>query len=138
VLVAVEGVMLLTMLSTSQSWTAADVGARGSIEAFAAQLRPMRTWAHHYGLLFGGATYLAMFAVMFRGALVWRPFAVFGMVAALLQMAGSAMPLFGEATVLTLLMPLGLALFALVLWLLWRGFPERPAAMAQATPTVGS
>jgi hypothetical protein len=131
-LAAVEGVMLLTMLSTSQAWVAADAGARGPIEAFAALLQPMRTWAHHYGLLFGGATNLAMFAAMFRGALVWRPFAAFGVAAALLQMVGAAMPLFGERTVLALMMPLGIALLGLVAWLLWRGFPERPSATAPA------
>jgi hypothetical protein len=133
-LAAVEGWLLLELLALSQDYHAADAAGQANRAAQGGgTVLSLRMACHYTGLVAGGAINLAFYAAMYRGALIWRPWAAFGMAAAALLMTSALLPLFGGHVVLALMLPLGLCHLALAAWLLWRGFPERPAAVADAT-----
>ena len=76
---------------------------------------------HFIGLSIAGLTVLVQYATLYRGALVPRALAAFGMAAALLQIIAVLMPLFGHDVVFLLLAPLGVSQLVLALWLIVRG-----------------
>ena len=75
-----------------------------------------------------GATLFVFYGALFRGALVPRALAGFGLVAALLQMIAVGMPLFGHDVIFPLLAPLGLCQLLLAVWLLSKGFRAQASA----------
>ena len=67
-----------------------------------------------------------LYSVLWRFALVPRALAAFGLAAVMLQIAAVLMPLFGYRIVFLLIVPLGLSQLALALWLIAKGFEDRP------------
>jgi hypothetical protein len=127
--IAVENVMVLSMLSLSQAYTAVDLSKLAPADADAWQMlgamaRSGRKWAHYLNLIVSGTMLFAFYAALLRFALVPRVLAAFGLAAVLLQLVAVAMPLFGHPIMFVLLSPLGLCQLALVAWLTARGFRE--------------
>lgn len=130
------GVMEQIALLSSQTLSIAYTGAAAPDEVLFQALRGVvaaaRNWAHYVHLVITGATLFIFFGALCRHALVPRVLAAFGMVTALLQMTGVAMPLFGREVAFPLLAPFGLAMVATAAWLLIKGFSDRePALQAQ-------
>ena len=130
-----ENVALLGMLSLSQEHARAVAAAEpvAAIEAVATVARSARNWAPFTRLVVTGSSILLLYAVLWRGALVPRALGAFGMVAALSQIAAVGMPLVGRPVAFALLAPVALSHLALSLWLLVRGFAERPQARGPLT-----
>jgi hypothetical protein len=124
VLVAVEGIALLSMLSLSQAQAAAPAGA---FDMLAVALGAFRKWTHYTQLIAASGMLLVLYGALHRFALVPRAFTVPGLIGVLLQLAAFAMVLFGEPMRFLLIAPLGLVHLALTVWLLTRGFVERGA-----------
>lgn len=127
-----ETTTMMSMQSLSLAHAAALPAAGGATpelyEALRGVVGKARNWAHYTNLLVGGLGLFVTFLLLYRTRLVPRLLAAFGMATAALQMYSLGKPFFGGAVDFTLLMPIGLAMLALTVWLLWRGFPERPPA----------
>lgn len=127
-LAAVESATVLSLLSLSQAYASAEAANADLFQALRGVVAAARNWAHYIHLIIGGGTVFVFYLLLLRSALVPRLLAGFGIVAALLQMAAVAMPLFGRDVVFALIMPLGLAHLALSAWLLAKGFAGRERA----------
>ena len=123
-LAAVEYVGVLSMLSLSQAYAKADAADTHLLQTLAVTVTSPRNWAHYLGLIFAGSFAGVLYATLFRFALVPRVLAAFGIFAALLEIIGVAMPLFGRGVVFPMLAPLGLAHLSLMIWLIAKGFAE--------------
>lgn len=123
---SLESATVLSMLSLSQAYVSADAAEPAALEAAGVVVRSARRWAHYLHLIVGGGGALVFYASLLRFALVPRPLAAFGVAATLLQLVAVTLPLFGHPMVFLLLLPRGLSHLAVALWLLVRGFAERP------------
>ena len=122
-----EYVNVMSMLSLSQAY-AKDAGAHADLfKILGPAVAASRNWAHYTGLIVAGSVAFTLYATLFRFALVPRIIAGFGMLAVISQLASVIRPLFGEPVVFPMLAPLGLAHLALVIWLVVKGFANRPA-----------
>lgn len=127
-LAVVESGKAMSMLSLSQAYAATN----GADPALFAGLRGVvaaaRNWAHFTHLIVGGSTFVALFATLYRFALIPRVLAGFAMAAAALQMVTVARPLFGGQVIFPLLAPAGIALLLAAVWLIVKGLAEpKPA-----------
>ena len=136
-LIAVENVAVRTMLSVSQQYAAANAADAGTFRALGAVVGAARNWAHYTNLLVGGGAIVVLYAVLLRFALIPRTLAALGLLAGLLQLAAVTMPLFGQRMLFLMLMPLGLTHLALALWLVARGFADRPPLARAGARGVG-
>jgi len=127
-LAGLENAQLMALVSLSQAYTAAAAPDEALYQALRGVVGGYRNWAHLVQLLAMGGLLLATYGALYRLRLVPQLLAGFGMLAALSQMISVAKPLFGGWVIFPMLVPLGLANLALVVWLLWKGFrPERTA-----------
>jgi hypothetical protein len=124
-LTAVESSTVLSLLSLSQAYAAADVANDGLFQTLRTVVGSARNWMHYVGLIVTGSTIFVLYGALFRLALVPRVLAAFGAGSALLQLVAVTMPLFGHRIVFPMLLPLGLSHLALAGWLLTRGFGAR-------------
>ena len=123
-----EAVCFLTMLSVSKQYAQAG----GSLDRYlplAKALASARGWIHYGNLLLGAATVAVFNIALLRFSLVPRALSAFGVLAATLGAFGVVRPMLGYSLILPLLTPLGLAQLALLLWLLVKGFSERPGVI---------
>jgi hypothetical protein len=121
---ALDNVAVLNMLSLSQEF--AKAGAAPELfQALGAMARSARLAAHYVNLLVGGITTFVLVSILFRYALVPRALAAFGLATFPVQVIGVALPLLGYRYQAVMLIPAALSLFALVLWLIAKGFDER-------------
>lgn len=127
-LVAVECAALMSMLSLSQTYTAAAGTDPALYEGLRGVVASARNWAHYTHVLCEGGLLFVLYTSLFRFNLVPRALAGFGMAAALTQMTAVSMPFFGQPIVFAMLAPLGIAHLALLSWLLLRGLREDGAA----------
>ncbi len=119
---AVENISVMSMLSLSEAYAKAS-GAEGDLfQALRVVVASARNWAHYIGLIVAGSTFLVLYAVLYRFALVPRALAAFGLAAVMLQLAAVTMPLFGHSVVFLMLAPLGVSQLVLALWLITKGF----------------
>jgi uncharacterized protein DUF4386 len=123
-----EQIALLSLQTLSNAYTSAAAPDEALFQALRGVVAAARNWAHYVHLVITGATLFVFFGALCRHALVPRVLAAFGMVAALLQMTGVAMPLFGREVAFPLLTPMGLAMLATTVWLLIKGFNDRELA----------
>lgn len=131
-LAAVESSTVLSLLSLSQAYAKANVADDGLFQALRMVVAAARNWMHYVGLIVGGSTIFALYAVLYRFALIPRALAAFGLGAALLQLAAVTMPLFGHPIVFSMLLPLGVSHLVLAAWLLARGLRTRAASRIAA------
>ena len=121
-----ETTTMMSMQSLSLAHAAANGATPELYEGLRGVVGKARNWAHYTNMLVGGLGLFVTFLLLYRARLVPRAIAAFGMAASALQMYSIGRPFFGGAVDFTLLMPIGVAMLALTVWLLWRGFPERP------------
>jgi Domain of unknown function (DUF4386) len=127
-LAGLENAQLMSLVTLSQAYAAAAPPDEALYQALRGVVGSYRNWAHVIQLLAMGALLLATYGALYRLRLVPALLAGFGMLAASSQMIAVAKPLFGGWVVFPMLLPLGLANLALVVWLLWKGFrPGRTA-----------
>lgn len=130
-LTAVENMNVMSLLSLSQAYAKAGVADAALFEALRGVVGSARNWAHYINLMLSGGMLLVMYGVLCRFALVPRALAGFGIGAVLLQLTAVTMPLLGHPILFMLLMPLALSHLTLAIWLMIRGFAERPAPALQ-------
>lgn len=123
-LAAVESVGLMSMVSLSQAYAAADAPAGELFSALRGVVGAARNWAHFLHLLCGGGLLLALYLTLYRFALVPRLLGAVGVIGVLLQMTAVAMPLFGRPVLFALMAPLAIAHLILIVWLLVKGMRE--------------
>jgi hypothetical protein len=123
-----EQINVMSMLSLSQAYAAANAVEQERFQALRGVVAASRNWSHFVGLIVSGSTILVRYAILLRFALVPRVLAAFGVAAVLLQVGVVAMPLFGQEVVFGLLAPLGVSELLLSMWLLARGLREPAAA----------
>ena len=130
-LTAVENMAVMSLLSLSQAYAKAPAADAALFDALRVVVGSARNWAHYINLTVSGGMLLVMYGVLCRFALVPRALAAFGLGAVLLQLAAVTMPLFGQRVVFLLLLPLALSHLTLAVWLMVKGFAERPATASQ-------
>jgi hypothetical protein len=118
---AFDNVGVLNMLSLSQEYEKAGA-ANELFQAVGAMASSARYAAHYINVLVGGITAFVLVSILFRFALVPRALAAFGLATFPVQIAAVAMPLLGYRYQAVMLVPAALSLFALVLWLIAKGF----------------
>ena len=85
----------IAMRDLSELFVGAGAEAGTRFETASAVIRGLRNGMHFTGKVLGGASVMAFFLLLFRARLVPRWMSAFGALAALLQMASVARPLFG-------------------------------------------
>jgi hypothetical protein len=124
---AVDNAHILSMLSLSQQYAEAGAAKSESFQALALVVGAARKWSHYSFLLTVGCWILLLFTLLFRFRLVPRWLAALGMVAAMMQIGGvSVRGLLGLSPETRLAMPLAPIYVLLAVWLMVRGFDERP------------
>jgi hypothetical protein len=129
-LTLIESGSVLTLLTASQRFVEGGDTAE-TYRAIGAVMTTMRNSAHYINILIGGLTVLLLNANLYRGSLVPRALAGFGIAAAALQVGAISMPLLGKPVQFVLLAPLAISYIALALWLMAKGF-RTPNAMESA------
>ena len=125
-----ENAALLTMLSLSQEYAKAGA-ARDLLHATGLLARTARYWAHYVNLIDAGGMIFVLYVTLFRFALVPRLLAGFGVVATLMQIVAVVLPVLGGTIDFRLLAPLGVSQLALSVWLIARGFADKPSPFAE-------
>jgi hypothetical protein len=123
----VENAAVMSMLSLSEAYTKASVAEREQIQMVKIVVTSARNWAHYMARIFDGGAIFVFYVVLYRFALVPRALAGFGLVAVTLMVTAVAMPLFGHDVVFPMLAPLGLSQLILAVWLITKGFRDRPS-----------
>ena len=127
----IENAHWLTLLSISQAYAAAGGGGSGGFEAVAVAAHASFRWAHYSHIFVVVAWLFTLFLLLYRGAMVPRAIAAFGMVTALLHFIGITLPAFGGYRMPypeLFGMPLALAILALAAWLAVKGLRDGQAA----------
>jgi hypothetical protein len=134
----VENAKVMSLLSLSQAYAASN----GADPASFAQLRGVvaatRNWAHFSQLIVGGSTFVALFATLYRFALIPRVLAGFAVIAAALQMVTVARPFFGAQVIFPLLAPAGIAFLLSAVWLLVKGLADPDVGVASHAAAADS
>ncbi len=115
---------VMSMVSLSQAYAQAAPAEQAQFQALRGVVASSRNWAHFAGRLTDGGVLLALYAMLFRFALVPRALAAVGLAASVLQMATLSLPFFGYPVMFLLLAPIGLCQLALVVWLFLKGFRD--------------
>jgi hypothetical protein len=123
----VEHASVMSMVSLSKSYAAAAPDARDQFQMLRVVVSSARNWVHFIARALDGVVLFVIYLALFRLRLVPRPLAALGLTAAVLQVTGVTMPLFGREVVFPLLAPMGLAQMALSAWLIVKGFARTPA-----------
>lgn len=130
---AVDNVHVLSMLSLSQQYAQAG-GSNELFQTLAAVVGSTRKWSHYSELFVIDAWLFLLYGLVYRFALVPRALAVFGIITVMLHFTGITLPLFlGYRSVTLMGATMALSQLALVLWLIMKGFAERPVG---AEPSV--
>jgi hypothetical protein len=122
----VEQASVMSMVTLSDAYAKAPPGTRDQFTIVRIAVAAARNWPHFLARVLDGVAGLLLFATLVRFALVPRVLAAPGLLAATMQIAGVAMPLFGRDVMFPLLAPMGLAQLALALWLIVKGLAVRP------------
>lgn len=124
----VDNGALLSMLSLSEAYAKAGAANADLFQALNLAVSSSRRWAHFTSLLVGGSWILLLCGLLYRTRLVPRALAAFGVVGSVLQITGVPLrALMGYAPETRLAMPLAPAYVALGVWLMVKGFEERPS-----------
>lgn len=122
-----EQASVMSMVTLSEAYAKAAPATRDQFSIVRIAVGAARNWPHFLARVLDGFAGLLLFATLGRFALVPRALAACGLLAAAMQIAGVAMPLFGHDVIFPLLAPMGLAQLALALWLIAKGVPVRAA-----------
>lgn len=141
----IENSGVMSMVSLSQAYAAANPADRAQLEAVRVAVASARNWPHFLGRMFDGLAALTFYIALFSFALVPRAITGLGMIAVASMITGLAMPFFGHAVIFPMLAPLGLTQLALALWLIAKGFARRSvknfspgiSTLRATTPSAG-
>jgi hypothetical protein len=131
----IENAHWLSLLSISQAYASAGPDDSSTFQALGLAAHASFRWAHYSHILIVVAWLFTLYLLLYRGAMVPRPIAAFGMGAASLHFIGITLPAFGGYRMPypdLFGAPLGLAGLVLALWLMARGFADPEPRMAQA------
>jgi hypothetical protein len=96
-----------------------------------------RRWAHVTELLAIDCWILLLYSILFRFAMVPRALAAFGLVTVMLHFAGIPLRRFlGESPVGLMGVPMAVSHMALAIWLVARGFDQRPRPLGAGAHRV--
>jgi hypothetical protein len=132
-LAVVENAAVMSMVSLSEAYARAGAAEREKLETVRVIVASARNWPHFMARMFDGVTIFVLYAVLYRSSLIPRALAGFGLIAAVLQVAGVGMPLFGHGVVFPMLAPLGLSQLILAVWLVMKGFRDQPVHTLDAS-----
>jgi Domain of unknown function (DUF4386) len=124
----VENAKVMSLLSLSQAYAATNGADAASFAGLRGVVAAARNWAHFSQLIVGGSTFVALFAALYRFALIPRVLAGFAVLGAALQMATVARPFFGGQVIFPLLAPAGIAFLLSAVWLIIKGFADAKPA----------
>ena len=129
----VDNGALLSMLSLSEEYAKAGAPNADLFQALNLVVSSTRRWAHFTSLLVVGSWILLLCSLLYRTRLVPRTLAAFGVIGSVLQITGVPLrALLGYAPETRLAMPLAPAYVALAVWLMVKGFEERPSPQCPA------
>ena len=134
----VENAKVMSLLSLSQAYAASNAADPASFAGLRGVVAAARNWAHFSQLIVGGSTFVALFAALYRFALIPRVLAGFAVIGAALQMTTVARPFFGAQVVFPLLAPAGIAFLLAALWLLVKGLADRDVGAASHAAAADS
>ncbi len=131
----IENAHWLSLLSMSEAYASASPADAAIFQGLGLAAHASFRWAHYSHILIVVAWLFTLYLLLYRGAMVPRPMAAFGMGAASLHFIGITLPafagyrmpypdLFGA--------PLGVASLVLGLWLMAKGFANAEPRRAQA------
>ena len=123
---AVDNAHLMSMLSLSEQY--AQTGrADEYFQTLAMIVRSTRKWVHYSELLVIDSWICVLYSMLYRSRLVPRALAAFGLMTVLLHFAAIPLPLFlGYSGMTQLGVPMAFSQLALAVWLMAKGFEERP------------
>jgi hypothetical protein len=126
---AVDRTHVMAMLSLSQQY-AESAGAPAQLFAILGPVTSASRVAAHYAVLLTiGAWMLVFYGALWRSRLVPSVLPALGVLAAAVHMTGVSLPVFiGYRSVMLVAPVLAVSHGALILWLLSRGFEDRPPA----------
>ena len=133
----VENAKVMSLLSLSQAYAASNGADPASFALVRGVVAAARNWAHFTQLIVGGSTFVALFAALYRFALIPRALAGFAVAGAALQMVTVARPLFGAQVVFPLLAPAGIAFLLAAVWLLVKGLANPDVCAASRAAAAG-
>ena len=126
---AVDFTHVMTMLSLSQQY-AESAGAPAQLFAILGPVASASRLAAHYSVLLTiGAWMLVFYGALWRARLVPWVLPALGVLAAAIHLTGVSLPVFiGHRSVMLVAPVLAVSNGALILWLIARGFKQRPPA----------
>ena len=114
------------MLSLSQEYAKAGVAKAELFQALVVVVGAAWKWLHYIALIVSVSWMFLLYGLLYRFRLVPRALAAFGAVATVVQIMGvSLRPIWGYTPEMRSGWPLGLAAYALAVWLIVKGFDER-------------
>ena len=133
-LFAVENATVMSMLSLSQSYVAAETPDPALYKGLGTVARSAYVWVGNVSALVAEAMILVHYSILYRFALIPRALSAFGLAAVLLKIIAIAMPFFGYPVIMLMVLPMILGHVALALWLMAKGFEEQPHPFRPETP----
>jgi hypothetical protein len=125
----VDTVALMSILTLSQEYVRPEVVKGDLQQTLSVVIGAGRLWVHFSYLLVAVSWMLLLNTALFRFRLVPRALAALGAAACLLQILGVPVRfLLGSAPIMPMAMPLGPVYLGLAVWLMIKGFADRPAA----------
>jgi hypothetical protein len=121
----VEQATVMSLVTLSEAYAKAPLETRDGFRVVRIAVGAARNWPHFLARVLDGVAGALLFATLARFALVPRVLGVAGLLAAAMQIAGVAMPLFGRDVIFLLLAPMGLVQLALAVWLIAKGVAVR-------------
>lgn len=134
----VENAKVMSLLSLSQAYAASNGADPASFAGLRGVVAAARNWAHFSQLIVGGSTFVALFAALYRFALIPRVLAGFAVAGAALQMVTVARPFFGAQVIFPLLAPAGIAFLLAAVWLLVKGLADPDVGAASHAAAADS
>jgi len=122
----VENAGVMSMVTVSEAYAKASAVERAQLETVRVVVASARNWAHYMARMTDGLAILVFYAAVYRLAVIPRVLGGFGIIAAVLQIIAVAMPFFHRDVVFALLAPLGLCQLVVAIWLIVKGFQDRP------------
>ena len=123
----VENAGVMSMVSVSEAYAKAGAVERAQLETVRVVVASARNWAHFLARMTDGLAILVFYLAVYRLALIPRVLGGFGIIAAVLQIIGVAMPFFHRDVIFPLLAPLGVCQLVVAIWLIVKGFQDQPA-----------
>ena len=131
VTMALEDFAVVRLLTLSEGFATAGMAAP-IFEAMNGSARATWRWTHYANLFVGQLSALLFATILFRYRLIPRLLSGLAIATIVVAVVGLALALLGYTFQMWTLTPMGLVQLALLVWMLRRGFAERPLPTATA------